>query len=86
MLLFKAFFLFNRKEFQGEHLSWLSFSVKMEVSKTIGLNIIFPNIRFFNACLNFASIDQLIVPTLDTKVTKYLCLGWIFFFRQVSTF
>ena len=29
----------------------------------------------------------LIVPTFDTKVTEYLCSGWVFFFfRQISTF
>ena len=27
-----------------------------------------------------------IVPTFDTKVTEYLCSGWFFFFRQISTF
>ena len=28
-----------------------------------------------------------IVPTFDTKVTDYLCSGWVFFFfRQISTF
>ena len=27
------------------------------------------------------------VPTFDTKVTEYLCSGWVFFFpRQISTF
>ena len=83
ILLLKAFFLFNRKEFQGEHLSWLSFSVKMEVWQTIGRNIKLPNNRFFNACLNFASIGHLVVPTFDTKVTENLCLGW-FFFLQTS--
>ena len=50
------------------------------------MNIKFPNIRFFNACLNFASIGHLIVPTFDTNVTKYLCLSGFFFFRQISTF
>ena len=86
ILLFKAFFLFNRKEFQGEHLSWLSFSVKMKVWKTIGMNIKLPNIRFFNACLNFASIGHLTVPTFDTKVTKNLCLGWVFFLQTSFDF
>ena len=29
---------------------------------------------------------QLIVPIFDTKVTEYLCSGWVFFFfRQIST-
>ena len=29
----------------------------------------------------------IIVPTFDTKVTEYLCSGWVFFFfRQISTF
>ena len=28
-----------------------------------------------------------IAPTFDTKVTEYLCSGWVFFFfRQISTF
>ena len=40
--------------------------------------------------INLSSIrirpDLVIVPTFDTKVTKYLCLGWVFFFRQISTF
>ena len=87
ILLFKAFFLFIRREFQGEHLSWLSFSVKMDVWKTIiGMNIKFPNIRFFNACLNFASIGHLIVPTFDMKVTEYLCLGLVFFLQTSFAF
>ena len=31
--------------------------------------------------------SQIIIPTFDTKVTEYLCSGWVFFFfRQVSTF
>ena len=30
-------------------------------------------------------VDILIVPTIDTKVTEYLCSGWFFFFRQNST-
>ena len=30
--------------------------------------------------------DQFFVPTFDTKVTEYLCSGWVFFFRQISTF
>ena len=86
ILLFKAFFLFNSKEFQGEHLSWLSFSVKVEVSKKIGMNIKFPKFRFFNACLYFASIGHLIVPTFDTKVTEYLCLGWVLFLQTSFDF
>ena len=29
----------------------------------------------------------IVVPTFDTKVTEYLCSGWVFFFfRQISTF
>ena len=28
----------------------------------------------------------IIVPTFDTTVTEYLCSGWVFFFRQISTF
>ena len=32
-------------------------------------------------------LRTLIVPTFDTKVTEYLCSGWVFFFfRQISTF
>ena len=27
-----------------------------------------------------------VVPIFDTKVTEYLCSGWVFFFRQISTF
>ena len=30
---------------------------------------------------------EVVVPTFDTKVTEYLCSGWVFiFFRQISTF
>ena len=30
---------------------------------------------------------HLTVPTFGTKVTEYLCSGWVFFFfRQISTF
>ena len=29
---------------------------------------------------------RFIVPTFDTKVTEYLCSGWVFFFGQISTF
>ena len=46
--------------------------------------------------INFAShrpllvsnyFKTVIVPTFDTKVTEYLCSGWVFFFfRQISTF
>ena len=58
----------------------------MEVCKTIGMNIKLPIIRFFNACLIFASIGHLIVPTFDTKVTEYLCLGWVFFLQTIFDF
>ena len=31
--------------------------------------------------------ETVFVPTFDTKVTEYLCSGWVFFFfRQISTF
>ena len=31
--------------------------------------------------------NNIFVPTFDTKVTEYLCSGWVFFFfRQISTF
>ena len=86
ILLLKTFFPFIRKEFQSEHLSWLSFSVKMDVWKTIGMNIKFRKTRFFNACLYFASIGHLIVPTFDTKVTEYLCSGWVFFLQTSFDF
>ena len=86
ILLLKAFFLFKRKEFQSEHWSWLNFSVKMEVWKTIDMNIKFPKFQFFNACLYFASIGPLIIPTFDTKVTEYLCLGWVFFLQTSFDF
>ena len=26
------------------------------------------------------------VPTFDTKITEYLCSGWVFVFRPISTF
>ena len=32
------------------------------------------------------TFNNLIVPTFDTKVTEYLFSGWVFFFRQISTF
>ena len=59
---------------------------KREVWKTIDINIKFPNIRFFNTCLYFASIGHLIVPTFDTKVTDYLCLMWVFFLHTSFDF
>ena len=35
-------------------------------------------------------VTRIVVPTFDTKVTEYLCSGWVFFrfffFRQTSTF
>ena len=29
--------------------------------------------------MNFSVIFSIIVPTFDTKVTGYLCSGWVFF-------
>ena len=28
--------------------------------------------------------SSLVVPTFDTKVTEYLCSGWVFFFLQTN--
>ena len=37
--------------------------------------------------MTYFGSKQFIVPTFDTKVTEYLCSGWVFFFfRQISTF
>ena len=36
----------------------------------------------YHKCLALSSAElgkQLIVPTFDTKVTEYLCSGWVFF-------
>ena len=42
---------------------------------------------FFLHFISFSPIS-FFVPTIDTKVTEYLCSGWVFFFffRQISTF
>ena len=48
-----------------------------------------PMVPYKIQTINFSSelILLIIVPTFDTKVTEYLCSGWVFFFfRQISTF
>ena len=41
---------------------------------------------YFRFLFSAVNCSVFFVPTFDTKVTEYLCSGWVFFFRQISTF
>ena len=70
-----------------------SISSKLPKKKSVTcIKFIFAVVSFYR--LTFWSYEEnpkkltfFIVPTFDTKVTEYLCSGWVlFFFRQISTF
>ena len=81
ILLFKAFFLFNRKDFQGEHLSWLSFSVKMEVWKKTWHEHQISKPSFFQCFPKFCFDRSLNCSDSRYESNRIFVLGWVFFLQ-----